>query len=499
MPDVDLGSVQVPPARPWLPWLATGLVVGALGWPLAAEWRWWAVVLGVALAALALLWPGVRWPVLRRLGIACAAAACGLVVAPPPLDVDTPERLVAVTGTVHRAWPGRYDQRFVLSQVQVQQGALPPAPDRVFCRKAPLLPAVLPGDAVQVAGRWTVGERGPELLVTTLTVRIAREQRAQGRAWRSIDRLGAHRQLAGALILGRGAPPERDSFHKAGLLHMLAVSGLHLGLALGGIYVLASWAGVPWLARQWLTIAAAMAYLWFTGGSLPTQRAAVMAVAIIAHRLLGRRAHRLTGISLAVIALVLWAPAEVATASFQLTVVAVAGIATLGLDLMALRRRYLPLRPWPLDRVAWRGLLALTRGACDGLAVGVAASLAVLPVIALHFHEIQIYGALVSVVASPALTLALVAGLAYVLCSTLWLDGPWEGLAALTSLGLGSLVWVADRAAGLPASLWADIAPPPVWLWFAWPCLFIPLRDRVDLLLRGAAVAAMALGWWLSG
>lgn len=490
----ELPTPSDEPLRPWLPWLAIGLVLGALV-PAGQHW-WWAG--GLPLAALVLLWPGERAPLLRRWLLLLACAGLGRALAPAPIDAATPQRLVELSGTVHRTYGGRWDQRFLLADLRLERGALPPAEGMVFCRRAPLVPGVAPGDRVRVGGRWHVeqvdGRLRTGLDVSRVEPLRSREDGPRAAAWRAVERLGPSSGLGAALLLGRGAPPERLDFKRAGLLHVLAVSGLHLGLAVGAIYLALSWAGVPWRARQGLAIAAACAYLWFTGGSLPTQRATVMAVAFFGYRLLGRRVHHLAAISLAIAALVVWAPALVRGVSFQLSVAAVLGICTLGAELVRWRRRILPLRAWPLDRPLWRGLLALTRGGCDALAVGIAATIAVTPLLGWHFGEVQPLAPLASVVVALPLTLALVAGLAYVTLSSLWLTGPWAGLGTLTAWGLETLAACASAVASVPGALLTP-GPPPVWLLLLWPGMFLPLRDGRDVVLRTAAVFVMIVAW----
>lgn len=493
MGDDDGGAISV--LRPWLPWIAAGLVLGALV-PGGQVW-WWG--LGLPLAALALLWPGVACPLARRWALLLACATLGSALAPPPPDASTPSRLVELRGTVHRAYPGRFDQRFLLTGITLERGVLPPGQRTVFCLRAPLLPIARPGDRVLVAGLWRMetyrGRLRDGFEVSRLEVVRDRGAGPRAAAWTAVERLGSSSDLAAALLLGRGAPDERWTFKRAGLLHVLAVSGLHLGLAIGAIYLLLSGLGVPWRARQVLAIGAAFAYLWFTGGSLPTQRAALMAVAFFGYRLLARRPHRLAAISLAIIALVLWDPAQVRTVSFQLSVAAVLGIATLGLDLVAWRTRHWPLRPWPLDRPVWRGVLWLGRGASDGLAIGIAATLAVMPLLGWHFGEAQPWSPLASVVVAIPLSLALITGLVYLVASSLWLAGPWAGLALVVDGALGLLASGAELMAALPGSL-ARVGLPPPWLLVLWPALFLPLRDTRDLALRGAALTTMLAWWW---
>jgi predicted membrane metal-binding protein len=211
--------------------------------------------------------------------------------------------------------------------------------------------------------------------------------------------------------------------------------------------------------------------------------------------MLARQAHHLAAPSLAALALIAIDPDHARSPGFQLSLVAVLGILTLGRDLIHLRRRYLPLAPWPLDRPSWRGVLALGRWTGDGLAVGIGASLAVTPVVAWHFGEANPWSPLASLIAGPPLTLVLGAGLPLLLLEGLWPGGPRNGLYVLVDAGLAGLLAVVHWAAAtLPGGL-VRVAMPSALALLAWPALFLPLRRRSGLLWRGLLLFVLLLLW----
>ncbi len=128
----------------------------------------------------------------------------------------------------------------------------------------------------------------------------------------------------------------RDSFAALGIAHVLAISGLHMGIIiflgywtvfslLRIIPPLALRLDVPLAAKTGGVLSAA-AYTVFAGATVPTIRAAVMAGCILASLAFSRKADLLESLALAgIIILVLW-PLELFSVSFLLSFTAVLGI-----------------------------------------------------------------------------------------------------------------------------------------------------------------------------
>jgi ComEC/Rec2-related protein len=500
-PVVAPGTVPRIPLRPWLPWLAMGMVLGGLApgapsFAVGVAWApatwWWLIGVPLALVAvplgLRLPWAG-RWLLLAAAALLGGALADGWSHRPPHAD----PRLLAVAGTVTAVkWNG-ISQGFLLAP----QRALPPTrmavPRRLFVR-ADGAYDLAAGDVVAVRGLWRRSDRGDELKAVSVEMLTAREAGERGWAWRALARLGPHRELGESLILGLGDPPEKPLFRQSGLLHVLAVSGAHLAIAAGlGAWVLRL-LGLGWGTRQVALGLLIIGYTWLTSGAPATQRALAMGLGLTAAGLLAREPHRLGAVSLAAIALLLIDPGNASDLGFQLSLAAVLGIVTLGTDLVRLRRRWLPLTPWPLDRPTWRGALLAAHLTLDGLAIGIAASLATAPLIAWHFGTVTPWAPLTTLLATPPTTVALWAGLPCVVLDGLWPSGPWEGLFLLIDASLAALVTAVSWGAALPGA--SVVAGPPAALTLlAWPLLFLPLKDGWDLALRGIAAGLMMGAW----
>lgn len=490
------------PARPWLPWLALGLVGGAAGL-VGGHW-WW---LALTLAPLAALLDR-RWPDAARVAIAAAAICAGGWLAQA---VDLPlagPRLLTLSGTVSATFHPGWKQTFLLvADTSDDPGGY--LPRRLFV-SAPGLPDVRDGDRVTVRGRWQRTERGDQLTAMELERTVMREDGPRGFAWQTIDRLNEHQGLAEALLLGLGSPPEKELFRRTGLIHLLAVSGMHLALAAAMGAWLLRHLRVPWSWRQGLLAALLIGYTWLTAASPATVRALAMSLALVLFALLAREPHRLGAVSLAALTLVLWDPTIAHDLGFQLSLAAVLGLMTLGVDLMRLRERLMPLEPWPLDRPTWRLLLFGARSTCDGLCIGVAATLATAPILALAFGTISPWSAVTTLLASPPTTLALWTGLPLMCVSGIWPNGPWEGLFQVLEGALSALVWTVEVADKLPGRIAVPL--PPIIIMLLWPLAFLPCeRPTLPLAAGGTppfpertvirlGIAVTLLGgWWWCG
>ncbi len=454
-------------AGAWLPWISLPAVLGAAGL-VAGSWWWLALP---AVVAAVLLAP--RFATAARWAIAVAALAAGtaLVPAPPP-PIDG-ARLWSLTGTVTGV-PFHGWQQGVTVAPDPGPGYAPP---RCFVRVPGTL-SLRPGDRLAARGLWRFESRGPLLEAVAAERLEAREDGPRGWAWRVIDRLERHRELAGALLMGRGDPPEKAAFRRTGLLHLLAVSGMHLAIAAGMVVWLLRQAGAGWNTRLAALGILVCGYTWLTGGSPATVRALAMALAVIAYDACAREAVRLGPLSLAALVLLLIDPSCARDLGFQLSLAAVLGILTFGQDLIALRERWLPLAPWPLDRPLWRGLLWCLRSVVDGLCVGLAATIATAPLLIHVFGGFAPLGALTTLVAAPPATVALWAGLPLLGLGGLWPDGPWEGIYRVVEWSLDGLVATVRWADGLPGQM---PVPPP---------------GPLALVLLGVALVMPLRGWW---
>lgn len=192
-----------------------------------------------------------------------------------------------------------------------------------------------------------------------------------------------------ALVLGergRVDPALSASLARSGLAHLLAISGLHVGIVLGFVYGLARVGGLSRPAACTWGLAAVGAVVLVVAPAAPVRRAAVMAGAALLGHARGRHGDGWSGLALALLGLAAVEPAVVRDPGFLLSAAATTSI--LGLA--------------PRIRAA----LGRMPGA-SALSVTLAAQLGVLPVLVPLTHRITGAALLLNLVAVPLLVAAL--------------------------------------------------------------------------------------------
>ena len=305
--------------------------------------------------------------------------------------------------------------------------------------------------------------------------------------------------VAAALLTGeRGPVPEAAlrAMRDSGLAHLLAISGLHMGLVAGIVFfglraALALSRGLAlrrpiakWAALGALAFAAA--YLLLSGAAVPTQRAFLMTGLVLCAVLAGRRAISMRLVAWAALAILAVRPESLLSASFQMSFAAVAALVAVYEWIAARPAGERIAAAGPARRVArYLAALALT---------SLVANLATVGFAAFHFNRVACYG--------------LAANMAAVPLTGLWIM-PWGVLAlalapfgleewALVPMGWGleALLGIAGEVSAWPgAAAFVASGPaaalPALALSGLWLCLW---RGRWRLL--GLAPAALAV--WAS-
>ncbi len=221
--------------------------------------------------------------------------------------------------------------------------------------------------------------------------------------------------LARALLLGqRGQLPDPvvEGFRQSGTSHLLAISGLHLGILLLMTVGLLQWV----LGRHTplpivLALGAVWLYVLISGAPVSVIRAAIMGSVYLAALGLGRpRESLLPALALSGVVMTALDPGAASRISFQLSFAAMAGIA------LAL--------PWQdavsqgivsrVERTGWRWspLAATALGwLASGVLISAAATLATFPLVALNFGRLPLLGIPTTILATPLLPFALAGGL----------------------------------------------------------------------------------------
>src|SRR5690606_16544192 len=208
--------------------------------------------------------------------------------------------------------------------------------------------------------------------------------------------------LMAAMTLGERGDlgPLRERFAAAGLAHVLALSGLHVGVLLAAIgRALAPLGRRRYPALMLVTVG----FVVLVGPSPSVMRAATMALAVLVGMALGAgRVQPWTALALAATVGLLHAPQMLFDASFQLSYLAVAGMLVF-LPPWAARFAGAAMapsasRPTAAGSPVWP---RVRQAALVGGAASVAAQLPSMSLVAGSFGAVPVFSAVVNVVAVP--------------------------------------------------------------------------------------------------
>ncbi len=159
-----------------------------------------------------------------------------------------------------------------------------------------------------------------------LRIMLSRVQSALSQSLRAAmgEKSGA---LCAALLLGDRTHLDGETelqFRRAGASHLLALSGMHLGIVMAVVSLMLLRLRLPYRVRLLLVSLAAVAYLLVTGCALSTLRAALMLIYLQISRSQGRQADGLTSLSLFFAVCIAVEPYMLLDVSLWLTSLAVA-------------------------------------------------------------------------------------------------------------------------------------------------------------------------------
>jgi competence protein ComEC len=287
----------------------------------------------------------------------------------------------------------------------------------------------------------------PILLGIALLVALALTRSGEIRE-RAEDGLGRgmparEAELARGFVIGEDDgidPRTKEDFRRAGLSHLLAVSGENVTLlALLAMPLMAA-LGIPLRERLLWVLGLIVIYVPLTGAGPSIQRAGVMGAVGVLAALSGRRASRFYALALALGITLALDPGVAADIGWQLSFAAVAGI-------------FLLAAPLRLAIAARLGPGTLRRALAEGAAVTIAATLATAPLIAFHFETLSTTTLLANLLAMPAVAPAMWLGMLTAAASQV--PGlPVEALNWLNALLLG---YIAQVAAWCGRPRWAQI------------------------------------------
>ncbi len=343
--------------------------------------------------------------------------------------------------------------------------------------------------------------------------------------------------VAAAMMVGEQAGVSEDvkeSMRDSGLYHVLSISGLHMSLAVGLVYI-----AVRFLLSLYMPLAltlpikkiaafvgllSALAYLLLAGYPVPAIRSFVMVACIMVAVLFDRRGISLYSLAWAAALILLFQPESLLGVSFQLSFAATMAI-------IALYERFSRLLYTP-----GRGMVRTVGVYFFGLvATSLAATLATTPLVIYHFNRFTVWGIVANMLMvplasfwiMPAAVLAFLAmplgleawplsmlehGIGWMLSASRWFAGlPFASIALPSPTFAGFLMVVFGglwlclwqqrwRLLGIPAAVIGFSTlllhtPYDVWISDDATKVMLRLEDGEHLLVRGTAKSFDIENW----
>ncbi|MEM9350912.1 MAG: ComEC/Rec2 family competence protein [Pseudomonadota bacterium] len=263
--------------------------------------------------------------------------------------------------------------------------------------------------------------------------------------------------VAAAVTTGDRSAMGQDvltDLRRSNLAHLLAISGLHMGLLTGFVFAMVRFCLVLWphAALYWPTrkiaalaaLIAGAAYLALSGGAVATERAFIMAAVVFGALLFDRRALTLRAVALAALIVLVLQPEALLGAGFQMSFAATTALVA------AFR--------WLSARDMF-GMPRWARPAFSVLISSAIAGAATAPFAAYHFNIVSHFGLLANLLSVPVMgALVMPSAVLAGLLAPLGLAGPalW-----VMEKGLLWILWVAHWVSGLDGAVGRIAAPGP--------------------------------------
>ncbi|GAA3872245.1 ComEC/Rec2 family competence protein [Celeribacter arenosi] len=289
---------------------------------------------------------------------------------------------------------------------------------------------------------------------------------------------GQEGAFAAAILTGDRAgisEETAESLRAANLSHLLAISGLHMGLLTGAVFfalrvalTLIPGAALHWPIKKYAALGALAAgafYLALSGANVATERAFIMVAIMLAAVLVDRQAISLHSVALAALTILLLHPEVLTEPGFQMSFAATTALVTV----FGVSRRLNFMATWP----AWlRMFVTLVMSSA-------VAGIATAPVAAAHFNRIADYGLVANLFTVPLMgALIMPAALAALV---------------LAPLGLSNLAFLVMK----PAIAWILVVAETVSGWGGSVTrLASPAPETLPLIALGSLFVILWRGRW---
>ena len=270
-------------------------------------------------------------------------------------------------------------------------------------------------------------------------------------------------RLAAAVLLGdrfRLQPEELGQFAKGGIIHLIAISGLHVGILAAGLFL-----PLRWISRHRVLLAyLGLCVIWFYAVIVnlrpPVVRASILVSVTVLSKMYYRENHQIYSLSVAGLLILICNPSTLFSVGTQLSFIAVATLITAQRfwtfqlskpAKLLLRKHGVPLKLYIYGGQALRSTMLATA------AVVVVA----LPVTASNFHLVSITGIVLNTILSVPVVVAILSGFLLCLFGSITILGVLIGACANRAF---ACLWICNEwfVENLSLVVWLA-GPTTVW------------------------------------
>ena len=266
-----------------------------------------------------------------------------------------------------------------------------------------------------------------------------------------------------AMLFGqktRLSEQQKDKFIRCGIMHIFAVSGLHVGLAITLIFFTLRLLRCNNKLSSILTILFIVLYMTLTGFRPSVMRAGIVGICYLVSRMIKREGNSLNLLSFAAFALLAYDPRLLGTAGFQLSFVAVLGILLITpkiKKILNIPSRYLS----------------------DFIAAALAVQIALLPLTVYYFNVMSLAGYLSNIIVIPLVFLIIYTSIFSLMTGFLI---PFAGALfnSFNSLLLMAIMWTSDFFSSfrLSAIYFPDLPIFAIVLYYSAILLFVYFENK---------------------
>ena len=380
-----------------------------------------------------------------------------------------------VQGTIGKAEPGEGSLSLVLEEVKARVGKVGRKYDRVIVYVKDEgdggLPRLFPGMAVEIRGKLEAIERprnpgefdfrryyrskGAACRMFGEQLKVTGEEYIPYQTFlmkfRSgcagiLDRICPAQDSAvfKAVLLGdtSGMEPEvRSMYQRHGISHLLAVSGQHLAIIGGGIYLIMRRLGLGFGRAGMMGAMFIISYGIMSGSSGSAIRAVIMTMCLWLAAYGGRSYDTLSALGLAAIILLWKSPYLLFASGFQLSFGAVSAIGGLG---------------------GWlRSGFHMEKGWRNTILMSLCVQIVITPVVLYHYYQHPLYGIFMNLLVIPLIAILMYSGILGIFLGSFWLKG------GIIAVGAGHYVlcfyeWLCRQAERLPG--YCLVMGRPSWI-----------------------------------